>query len=249
MPIIQPSEISNMQYDYVLIAVYDFIKIREIKEQLLQSGISSEQIKAMALEQEFIDVFMDQRMYWIRDYAEWTYEQQLEGSVAECGVFRGDSAKYMNRFFPDKKLMLFDTFEGFDENDIEYEKSLNNQSYNQSMFTSKELFAYTSIELLMRKMENPDNIELHKGYFPETTQGIEDKFIFVNLDMDLYRPMLEGMRYFWPRMVQGGCILLHDYNHPSLPGVKKAVCDFEQETGLYIHKCTIGDGCSIALMK
>lgn len=87
-----------MQYDYVLIAVYDFTKIKEINEQLLQMGISSEKIKAIALEQEFIDVFMDQRMYWIRDYAKWTYEQRLEGNVAECGVFRGDSAKYINSF-------------------------------------------------------------------------------------------------------------------------------------------------------
>lgn len=50
-------------------------------------------------------------------------------------------------------------------------------------------------------------------------------------------------------MVRGGCILLHDYNHPSLPGVRKAVCDFEQEIGFYINKCTIRDECSIVLMK
>lgn len=30
---------------------------------------------------EFIDVFMDQRMYWIKDFARYVYEQKLEGSV------------------------------------------------------------------------------------------------------------------------------------------------------------------------
>jgi len=45
-------------------------------------------------------------------YEEIAYHK-LEGSVAEVGVFRGDFAKRLNLLFPDKKLYLFDTFEGF----------------------------------------------------------------------------------------------------------------------------------------
>lgn len=248
-PIVQPFKIKELQYDYILIAVYDFEKIHEINEQLVQMDIPLEKIKAIVLEREFIDVFMDQRMYWIKDFARYTYKQKLEGSVAECGVFRGDSAKYINKFFPDKKLLLFDTFEGFDEKDIEYEKSLNNQSYNHSKFTCKELFAKTSIDLLMKKMENPGNVKIYKGCFPKTTQGIEDKFLFVNLDMDLYQPMLEGLRFFLPRLVSGGCILLHDYYHPELPGVELAVADYERELGNILVKFPIGDDCSVAIIK
>lgn len=246
---IAPEEICRFEFDYVLIATYSFEAIGDIYRQLLQMNIPASKIKSIALEWEYFDTCMDQRMFWIQDFANFVYERKMGGQVAECGVFRGDSAKYINKFFPDKKLYLFDTFEGFNESDIEYEIGLKNSNYNEGKFSNKDLFICTNLELLMQKMIYPDNIEIHKGYFPETTEGVDDTFVFVNLDMDLYLPMLAGLRFFWDKMVVGGCILLHDYFHPSLPGVKKAVLDFEKERNVYFNKITIGDGCSIALLK
>src|SRR4029079_18426640 len=37
------------------------------------------------------------------------------GSVAELGVYKGKFARYINQLFPNRKLYLFDTFMGFDE--------------------------------------------------------------------------------------------------------------------------------------
>lgn len=244
-----PENVSEIRYDYILIAVYAFEAIEDIREKLVRLNVPTGKIRAVAIEREFMDACMDQRMFWIRDFAKWINEQKLDGCVAECGVFRGDSAKYINKFFPDRKLYLFDTFEGFEETDIEYEIGLNNLNYNESVFTKKELFANTNLELLMKKMEYPLNIEICKGVFPETARNVNDLFVFVNLDMDLYLPMLAGLNFFWDKIVTGGCILLHDFFHPSLPGVRKAVNDFEQERNIRIHKITIGDACSIALIK
>lgn len=248
-PIIDPEEICRFEYDYVFIAVHSFEAVEDIHGRLLQMNIPDSKIKSIAFEREYFDACMDQRTIWIQDFANWIYEQKIDGQVAECGVFRGDSAKYINKFFPDKKLYLFDTFEGFDETDIEYEVGLNNHNYNESQFTNKDLFASTNLELLIQKMTYPNNIEIRKGYFPATADGIEDDFVFVNLDMDLYLPMLSGLHFFWDKIVKGGCILLHDYFHPNLPGVKKAVCDFESEKNIHLNKIPIGDGCSIALLK
>lgn len=246
-PVISPKEIDKMEYDYVLIALNSFEAIKDIYRQLLQMNIPVNKIKSIALEREFLDTCMDQRTNWILDFARWTYEQKLDGSVAECGVFRGDSAKYINKFFPDKKLWLFDTFEGFKETDVEYEKGVNEQ--NHDIHRYKEYFTRTDIDLLMQKMEYPDNVNIRKGYFPETAVDIDDSFVFVNMDMDLYLPMLAGLNFFYSRMVEGGCILLHDFFSVSWPGVKKAVYDFEMERNICIKKVPIGDGCSIALIK
>jgi O-methyltransferase len=46
------------------------------------------------------------------------YSNNVKGNVAELGVFRGDFAKHINVAFPDRKLYLFDTFDGFNEKDI-----------------------------------------------------------------------------------------------------------------------------------
>lgn len=248
-PIIAPEEISRFEYDYVLIAVYSFEAIADIHERLLQMNIPDSKIRSIALERDFFDACMDQRRFWIQDFANFVYENKMEGQVAECGVFRGDLAKYLNKFFPDKKLYLFDTFEGFNEADIKYEIELNNGNFNESVLTDKNLFRCSNLEWIMRKMTYPNNIEIRKGYFPETTEGVKDTFVFVNLDMDIYLPMLAGLRFFWDKMVRGGCILLHDYFDPALPGVRKAVLDFEAESNVCLNKITIGDGRSIALLK
>lgn len=249
IPIIEPESVITYSFDCILIAIYDFGAIREVKEYLTGIGVSQEKVIAMALEPQFVDAFEDQRMRFIKDYAKWSHDKDMLGNVAECGVFRGDSAKFINKYFPNKRLYLFDTFEGFEQTDIEYEIKLGDEAYNTGKFTSKEMFEKTNVKLMMKKMQNPQNIQICKGCFPLTTEGIEDKFCFVNLDMDLYLPTLNGLRYFWCRMVEDGCVLLHDYFRIDLSGVKKAVEDFEKENNIILKKIPIGDGCSIALIK
>jgi hypothetical protein len=46
------------------------------------------------------------------------YENKISGNVAELGVYQGGFAQYINQIFPDRKLYLFDTFEGFNESDV-----------------------------------------------------------------------------------------------------------------------------------
>src|ERR1022692_3821606 len=48
--------------------------------------------------------------------------KNLEGSVAELGVYKGKFARYINQYFPKRSLYLFDTFEGFDNRDVVAEK-------------------------------------------------------------------------------------------------------------------------------
>lgn len=170
------------------------------------------------------------------------------GNVAECGVFRGDSAKFLNAFFPDKKLFLFDTFEGFSAQDKK-EESIINKYFVTSEYNSDTIFANTSIDFVMKKMINPQNVIIKQGYFPKSAEGINDTFCFVNLDMDLFVPMLNGLRFFWEKLEAFGCILLHDYFVRNLLGVKAAVEAFEKERGIVIPKTPIGDGSSIALLK
>lgn len=185
----------------------------------------------------------------MKGYAEWINSRNIEGNVAECGVFRGDSAKFINRYFPNRKLYLCDTFEGFDNGDLQYEKGENNQSFNQSKFADQSFFAETGVDFVMSKMIYPEKVVIKKGYFPDSVLDVKDRFCFVNLDMDLYIPMLNGLRFFLDKMVYNGCILLHDYFSDVFTGVRQAVDMFEQERGINIIKTPIGDGCSMALIR
>lgn len=163
----------------------------------------------------------------------------VSGEVAELGVFRGDFAKLLNEVFHDRKLYLFDTFESFDNCDVEYE--LMRLKDNRYMHETLEGLKNTNVELVMSKMKNKDNVIVKKGYFPDSLEDLDEKFCFVSLDANLYKPTFEGLKYFYDRLSEGGYIFIHDYNHKLWPGVVDAVRDFEDIIGKRICKIPITD--------
>ncbi|MGN0702868.1 MAG: TylF/MycF/NovP-related O-methyltransferase [Lentihominibacter sp.] len=153
------------------------------------------------------------------------------GAVAELGVYKGDTAVLLNGLFPDRKLYLFDTFEGFDERDIAAEQQGSDVHPDGRLSYAKAGdFGDTSVEGVLARMPYPDRCIVRKGYFPETAADISDsEFAFVSIDPDLYGPALAGLRFFYERLNPGGAIVLHDYNNLQFEGIKKAVAEFEEE--------------------
>jgi hypothetical protein len=251
VPVVAPSDCAATGFDSVVIGVYDYEKIMTIYRQLLTLDISKDRIKTAYEVRELAYGEKDARVAWARTFSIYCEKEGIGGNVAECGVFRGDFSHFLNKYFTDRKLYLFDIFEdlAFNEIDLKAEPDL-------SEFFSLQLhnFENTSVDIVMNKMSRPDDVIIKKGWFPETANGVEDTFCFVNLDMDLYRPTLDGLRFFWDKTERGGGILIHDYfyNEQSqirFPGIKQAVDDFEKEQGIGIPRTVIGDYCSILLVK
>ena len=159
------------------------------------------------------------------------YEKNIDGNIAELGVYRGDFAKIINKAFPDKIFYLFDTFEGFDKRDVKTELE-NNFS------TGKQDFSDTHVDLVLDKMQYRHNCIIKKGFFPETATGINDRFSFVSIDVDLYEPMYKGLHFFYDRLSSGGYIMLHDYNNKEYNGVKVALRKFcDEKKAAYFPIC------------
>ena len=172
----------------------------------------------------------------------WTF---CPNAVSLRGVLRGEFAKEINATFPTSNLYLFDTFEGFDRRDIEIEKG---RGFSISTVGH---FAITSEKMVMDQMPHPELVHIRKGYFPESIDDSdsENRYIFINLDFDLYNPTLEGLRYFYPRMIERGIILIHDFYHMNYKAVPEAIKSFEDEIGFHVVKMPIGDHCSMAIIK
>lgn len=250
IPITSPEEIINLTFDKIFIAAGVHSYIAEILAQLKTMGIAKDKIVVADHLINGYDEKTNPRVRWMRDYARHVYANSIQGNVAECGVFKGHFAHFINKYFYNRKLYLFDTFEGFPDQDMNIELGFNNASFNNSVFATTEGFFNAAIpEVVMSYMPYPENCDIKKGYFPETAVNIEDSFCFVNLDMDLYKPMLDALHFFWDKMVCGGIILLHDYYHPNFPSVARAISDFEMSIERRISKTPIGDFCSIALIK
>ena len=236
VPIFNPENIvgGGIKYDFIVLGT--LMGYQELQEQLEKLGVPSFKIVKGYVEQSVLS-----RIYFLKRYAEEVYRLGIDGSVGEAGVFRGEFAKEINGYFPDRKCYLFDTFEGFAEEDIKMEKkeSLTNARYMKGL----------SDKLVYEKMPNKNMVKIFKGYFPETAEGITDSFCFVNLDMDLYNPTLGGLRFFYPKLSGGGIILIHDYFSDAYPNLRQAVEDYETEIGKKLPKMPIGDDISIAITK
>ncbi len=148
-------------------------------------------------------------------------EMQIEGDFAELGVYRGMTAKLIHHYAPERKLHLFDTFEGFGKRGAATEKKMS----GKTVFAHE--FSDTSFELIKKNISAiNDNISYHKGYFPDSIPSNLKNlaFAFVHLDADLYEPTFEGLQFFYPRLSKRGCIVVHDYN--AWLGARKAVDAF-----------------------
>jgi len=146
-------------------------------------------------------------------------KENVKGDFAELGVYKGETAKIIHEMDNSRRLHLFDTFSGFIKEDLKGETG-------EAATYSIKNFADTSEEKVLKHIQGGNNIIVHKGQFPDTTQGLEnEKYAFVNIDADLYNPIKEGLIYFYQRLSPGGVIIVHDYNH-KWEGAVKAVNEF-----------------------
>lgn len=180
----------NLEFDEVIIGSLPGYNV--MQSQLIEAGVDPSKIN-----RTFVETQVNARLNFLHDYAGMLPNSDIP--VAEGGVFQGEFAKEINRCFPESSLYLFDTFEGFDVRDIKTEHA------NGYSIEKEQHLSITSEELVLSKLPYREKAIIRKGYFPETAEGLENlTFRFVNLDFDLYNPILEGLRFFYPRMIRGG---------------------------------------------
>ncbi len=137
----------------------------------------------------------------------------LGGEMAEVGVYQGVSARLISIASGNNPLHLFDTFVGLPAPDATEHERMREGHYAASLGSVQSYLA------------DRENISYYQGLFPATAQPCaERRFSFVHLDVDLKSSTLACLEFFYPRMLQGGVILSHDYSY--LDGVRDAFAEF-----------------------
>jgi hypothetical protein len=148
------------------------------------------------------------------------------GNVAEVGVFHGGSAKVICQYTPlEKRIFLFDTFVGIPfQSEYDFHKI-------------GDMAIEETPEEMMRNLNLPANVTIHKGIFPQETGKfvINEMFSFVHLDMDVYESYKQCLPFFFPRMTVGSILLMHDYVAPTTQGAKKAIDEFFESVGVQLE--------------
>lgn len=128
-------------------------------------------------------------------------------------------------------MYLADTFQGFAE-----------QQYEEGMGDGKKAaFKDVSLESARAVVGDYEGNRWIIGMFPNsvTDEMRNDTFAFVSIDCDIYEPIKAGLKFFWPRMVAGGVIFIHDYSSGYWPGAQRAVDEFCADNG--VAGCLLAD--------
>jgi hypothetical protein len=162
--------------------------------------------------------------------------RSLGFAAAEVGTFRGGSARFLGaalRFWScAPPIYVFDTFTGHPP----VIDSARDGPHLQNVFSD------TSVEAVRDYLSEFPNIQMHVGALSDTCWAVADcKFALVHVDVDIYHSTVQALAFFWPRLVEGGVIVIDDYGFTSCVGLKEAVDQFIKDQapsrlqGWYIH--------------
>lgn len=221
LPVLSPEDGLRLQPDCVFLGVLDAERSGQMERQLRALGYEGQVLRPDALR------IFDPRAATMRLLAEQIRKEGVPGDAAELGVFRGEFAALINAALPDRALLLFDTFEGFDVRDVETEQGLG--------FCGAKVgdFSETGEALVLSRLPHPERAELYRGFFPESFAPCrERRFCFVSIDADLYAPTSAALPVFFDRLEVGGALMIHDVNSTQFVGAGRAVEEFCRERGL-----------------
>jgi O-methyltransferase len=158
------------------------------------------------------------RWYFLHLVCDQILAGELDGDVAELGVYKGNTAALLARLARrlGRTAYLLDTFSGFSTDDL-------------AGIDAKERMAFADTSLpAVRALVGDEATVFVQGSFPASAAQLPATaaFILTHLDCDLYAPMRAGLDYFYPRTKPGGFIIVHDYSSLRWPGSKQAVDEF-----------------------
>ncbi len=166
--------------------------------------------------------------------------QNVDGDICEFGVAQGStSALIANEIlgFSNKKLNLFDSFEGLPEPTKE-DKLINDifnygeiSKYKGSMRSPKDLVLSKLNTLKIPKSK----YKIFEGFVDDDfnlRKDLPKKVCFAYLDFDFYKPIKIVLKYLQNHLSKGGFIIVDDYNYFS-SGVKSAVDEFLKNNPIF----------------
>jgi outer membrane murein-binding lipoprotein Lpp len=231
-----------------LIAIANEYQLKLERKPDYQLIMAHDQIRAGTsnLESDFVSLYADCREFtmtsWERLYAlykavQYLVVNRIPGDFVECGVWRGGSmrlAAMVLRSLGDteRRLYLYDTFEGMTEPDEARDIDLHGNAAINDWVQIKRRdvkWAYAPIEEVRETMVGSgypmDKVVLVKGPVEQTIPGtIPEKIGLLRLDTDWHSSTKHEIEHLYPRLVQNGVLALDDYGHYR--GAQQAIDEY-----------------------
>ena len=215
-------------------------------KETFPSDFSAEEMSMISQVQEFT-MTSDERLVALSRAIDYLIKNDIEGDFVECGVWRGGSMmlaakKLISLNRTQKKIFLFDTFDGMPPPEEVDSSAINNISASTLLETNEKsvgnnVWCYSALEEVKKNIKStgyPDeNIFYFKGKVEDTLpEKSIKKICLLRLDTDWYESTKHELENLYDLVSEGGIIIIDDYGHWT--GAKKAVDEFIEKRKLKI---------------
>jgi O-methyltransferase len=184
----------------------------------------------------------------LRQAVEHVHANAIAGDVVECGVWRGGSivavALTLLRIGARRRLWLYDTFSGMTPPSA-HDKDFQGRSAADLLAATDPATSWiwgrsalADVRSALAGTGYPEEqIEFVVGPVESTIPSrVPDRIALLRLDTDWYASTYHELVHLWPRLVQGGILIVDDYG--DWQGAKKAVDQYFHEAGLrpFLHR-------------
>jgi hypothetical protein len=147
----------------------------------------------------------------------------VPGDTAECGAYLGATSflicranEQATRF---KRMhFIFDSFEGLSEP----------HRHDGGYWRKGDLTAKESV--VRERLRRCKDFVLMKGWIPSRFGELADRrFAFVHIDVDLYEPTRDSIEFFYPRLNEGGILVIDDFGFSTCPGATRAAAEASED--------------------
>jgi O-methyltransferase len=181
------------------------------------------------------------RVVALVDAVRYCVRRGIEGDLAECGVWRGGSVlaiilALQDLGVADRRIHLFDTFEGMTEPTPEDTSPFHapaeeiwrqsgGRPWGDSLFDG-ETNSEAAVRGMLESTGYPTGlIEFVRGPVEETLPAsAPERLALLRLDTDWYESTRHELEHLYPRLVTGGVLIIDDYGHWE--GARRAVDEY-----------------------
>lgn len=152
--------------------------------------------------------------------------QNIPGHIVEFGCYAGTTSLFIRRLLTAhtqtaREFHVYDSFAGLPEKTPQDHNAAGVDFEAGKLYVSKADFIK-----VFRSANLPLPI-IHKGWFSDIPPSqVPEPIACAFLDGDFYESIVDSLRLVWPKMSQGGVVLVDDYKRETLPGVERALYDF-----------------------
>lgn len=202
------------------------------------------------------------RILSLLNSVEYIIDQKLQGDFVECGVWAGGSVmaialKLQELGIEDRKIWLYDTFEGMTEpGSVDWKIATGVAAKTLLLDSNKTsgstIWAISSLEEVKSNLKTTGYdmkcFEFVVGPVEETLlYKIPSQISLLRLDTDWYQSTKTELEILWQKVVRSGVLIIDDYGHWS--GAKKAVDEFFQNQKLKSMLIPIDDTGRISVKR